>query len=173
MHTNSEVCLRYQSCSKIHRLTKWRTKRKWCLSSMMSPSFCLTRYLLSSYFQELFYDILNHIWVLWSLTIQLCQPHQESPTIELADQSFPLGGESSKPSAKGKAQNQQEKINASDDSSDGNISEESKILFPLFLPIFFQGFFHMNCLPFRFVFHLRCRVWMGRWFPIVAPSHIY
>ncbi|KAI2658313.1 Serine/threonine-protein kinase LMTK1 [Labeo rohita] len=50
---------------------------------------------------------------------------QESPTRELADQSFPLGGESSKPSSKGKAQNQQEKINASDDSSDGNISEES------------------------------------------------
>uniref|UniRef100_A0A672KXY3 non-specific serine/threonine protein kinase n=1 Tax=Sinocyclocheilus grahami TaxID=75366 RepID=A0A672KXY3_SINGR len=50
---------------------------------------------------------------------------QESPTRELADQSFPLGGESSKPSAKGKAQDQQEKINASDDSSDGNISEES------------------------------------------------
>ncbi len=49
---NSEVCLRYQSCSKIHRLTKWRTKRKWCLSSMMSPSFCLTRYLLSSYFKS-------------------------------------------------------------------------------------------------------------------------
>ncbi|XP_042623900.1 serine/threonine-protein kinase LMTK1 isoform X1 [Cyprinus carpio] len=50
---------------------------------------------------------------------------QESPTRELADQSFTLGGESSKPSAKGKAQNQQEKVNASDDSSDGNISEES------------------------------------------------
>uniref|UniRef100_A0A673JKX3 non-specific serine/threonine protein kinase n=1 Tax=Sinocyclocheilus rhinocerous TaxID=307959 RepID=A0A673JKX3_9TELE len=50
---------------------------------------------------------------------------QESPTKELADQSFPLGGEPSKPSAKGKAQNQQEKVNASDDSSDGNISEES------------------------------------------------
>uniref|UniRef100_A0A671RNY8 Serine/threonine-protein kinase LMTK1-like n=1 Tax=Sinocyclocheilus anshuiensis TaxID=1608454 RepID=A0A671RNY8_9TELE len=55
---------------------------------------------------------------------------QESPTKELADQSFPLGGESSKPSAKGKAQNQQEKVNASDDSSDGNISEESKTRFP-------------------------------------------
>ncbi len=93
-------------------------------------------------FQELFYDILNHIWVLWSLTIQLCQPHQESPTIELADQSFPLGGESSKPSAKGKAQNQQEKLNASDDSSDGNISEESKILFPSFFAhLFFKDFF--------------------------------
>ncbi|XP_067224774.1 serine/threonine-protein kinase LMTK1 isoform X2 [Chanodichthys erythropterus] len=50
---------------------------------------------------------------------------QESPTRELADHSFPLGGESSKPSAKSKVQNQQEKVNASDDSSDGNISEES------------------------------------------------
>ncbi|XP_051771556.1 serine/threonine-protein kinase LMTK1 isoform X2 [Ctenopharyngodon idella] len=50
---------------------------------------------------------------------------QESPTRELADHSFPLGGESSKPSAKNKVQNQQEKVNASDDSSDGNISEES------------------------------------------------
>ncbi|XP_056324884.1 serine/threonine-protein kinase LMTK1 isoform X2 [Danio aesculapii] len=50
---------------------------------------------------------------------------QESPTRELADHSFPLGGESSKPSAKGKAQHQQDKVNASDDSSDGNISEES------------------------------------------------
>uniref|UniRef100_A0A8C1Z6C8 Apoptosis-associated tyrosine kinase b n=1 Tax=Cyprinus carpio TaxID=7962 RepID=A0A8C1Z6C8_CYPCA len=50
---------------------------------------------------------------------------QESPTRELADQSFPLGGESSKSNEKGKVQNQLEKINASDDSSDGNISEES------------------------------------------------
>ncbi|ROI81962.1 Serine/threonine-protein kinase LMTK1 [Anabarilius grahami] len=50
---------------------------------------------------------------------------QESPTRELADHSFPLGSESSKPSAKSKMQNQQEKVNASDDSSDGNISEES------------------------------------------------
>ncbi|XP_051968713.1 serine/threonine-protein kinase LMTK1-like isoform X3 [Xyrauchen texanus] len=50
---------------------------------------------------------------------------QESPTSELADQSFILGGESSKPSAKGKLPNQKEKVNISDDSSDGNISEES------------------------------------------------
>ncbi|XP_067286538.1 serine/threonine-protein kinase LMTK1 isoform X3 [Pseudorasbora parva] len=50
---------------------------------------------------------------------------QESPTKELADHSFPLGGESSKPNVKSKMQNQQEKVNASDDSSDGNISEES------------------------------------------------
>lgn len=63
----------------------------------------------------------------------VCQRLQESPTRELADHSFPLGGESSKPSAKSKVQNQQEKVNASDDSSDGNISEESKSLFFLLL----------------------------------------
>ncbi|KAG1955157.1 serine/threonine-protein kinase LMTK1 [Pimephales promelas] len=50
---------------------------------------------------------------------------QESPTRELVDHKFPLGGETSKSSAKCKVQNQQEKVNASDDSSDGNISEES------------------------------------------------
>jgi len=58
----------------------------------------------------------------------VCQCLQESPTRELADHSFPLGGETSKSSAKCKVQNQQEKVNASDDSSDGNISEESKLL---------------------------------------------
>ncbi|XP_051959140.1 serine/threonine-protein kinase LMTK1 isoform X1 [Xyrauchen texanus] len=50
---------------------------------------------------------------------------QESPTRELADNSSPLGGESSKPSAKDEVPNQKEKVNVSDDSSDGNISEES------------------------------------------------
>ncbi|XP_066519541.1 serine/threonine-protein kinase LMTK1 isoform X2 [Hoplias malabaricus] len=50
---------------------------------------------------------------------------QESPTRELAEHGFPLGGESSKQSAKGKVPNQPDKVNASDDSSDGNISEES------------------------------------------------
>lgn len=58
----------------------------------------------------------------------LCQCLQESPTRELADHSFPLSGETSKSSAKSKVQSQQEKVNASDDSSDGNISEESKLL---------------------------------------------
>ncbi|XP_057214802.1 serine/threonine-protein kinase LMTK1 isoform X2 [Triplophysa rosa] len=50
---------------------------------------------------------------------------QESPTRELADHSFPLGGESGKASAKSKVPNLQERVNVSDDSSDGNISEES------------------------------------------------
>ncbi|XP_065118950.2 serine/threonine-protein kinase LMTK1 isoform X1 [Paramisgurnus dabryanus] len=50
---------------------------------------------------------------------------QESPTKELADHSFPLDGESSKQSTKSKVPNQQDKVNVSDDSSDGNISEES------------------------------------------------
>ncbi|XP_005913912.1 serine/threonine-protein kinase LMTK1 isoform X4 [Haplochromis burtoni] len=43
---------------------------------------------------------------------------QESPTKELADHGFPLGAEGSRTKP-------QERVNASDDSSDGNISEES------------------------------------------------
>ncbi|KAI4881885.1 hypothetical protein NFI96_034390, partial [Prochilodus magdalenae] len=50
---------------------------------------------------------------------------QESPTRELAGHGFPLGGETSMQGAKGTKPNQQEKITTSDDSSDGNISEES------------------------------------------------
>ncbi|XP_051795757.1 serine/threonine-protein kinase LMTK1 isoform X2 [Acanthochromis polyacanthus] len=45
---------------------------------------------------------------------------QESPTKELAEHGFPLGAKSQSSRSKS-----QEKINASDDSSDGNISEES------------------------------------------------
>ncbi|XP_005725739.1 serine/threonine-protein kinase LMTK1 isoform X3 [Pundamilia nyererei] len=43
---------------------------------------------------------------------------QESPTKELAEHGFPLGAEGSRTKP-------QERVNASDDSSDGNISEES------------------------------------------------
>ncbi|XP_072522702.1 serine/threonine-protein kinase LMTK1 isoform X2 [Salminus brasiliensis] len=50
---------------------------------------------------------------------------QESPTRELAEHGFPLGGDTSMQGGKGKVPNPQEKVNASDDSSDGNISEES------------------------------------------------
>ncbi|XP_030631335.1 serine/threonine-protein kinase LMTK1 [Chanos chanos] len=50
---------------------------------------------------------------------------QESPTRELAEQGFPLGAESNKQGTKGTEPHPQEKINMSDDSSDGNISEES------------------------------------------------
>ncbi|XP_017557175.2 serine/threonine-protein kinase LMTK1 isoform X1 [Pygocentrus nattereri] len=50
---------------------------------------------------------------------------QESPTKELAEHGFPLGEGKSMHGAKGTVPNQQEKVNASDDSSDGNISEES------------------------------------------------
>uniref|UniRef100_A0A8B9J5D2 non-specific serine/threonine protein kinase n=1 Tax=Astyanax mexicanus TaxID=7994 RepID=A0A8B9J5D2_ASTMX len=50
---------------------------------------------------------------------------QESPTRELAEHGFPLGGDSSSQRSKGTGKKQQEKVNASDDSSDGNISEES------------------------------------------------
>ncbi|XP_031417298.1 serine/threonine-protein kinase LMTK1 isoform X1 [Clupea harengus] len=50
---------------------------------------------------------------------------QESPTRELADQGFPPGAESSKKGPRGAEPHSQEKVNASDDSSDGNMSEES------------------------------------------------
>ncbi|TRY60708.1 hypothetical protein DNTS_013997 [Danionella cerebrum] len=50
---------------------------------------------------------------------------QDSPTRELADQGFPLGGESSNANPDGEVHTQQERVNVSDDSSDGNISEES------------------------------------------------
>uniref|UniRef100_A0A8C2X0H5 non-specific serine/threonine protein kinase n=1 Tax=Cyclopterus lumpus TaxID=8103 RepID=A0A8C2X0H5_CYCLU len=45
---------------------------------------------------------------------------QESPTKELAEQDFPLGAEGQSSRCKS-----QERLNASDDSSDGNVSEES------------------------------------------------
>lgn len=52
--------------------------------------------------------------------------HQESPTKELAENGFPLATEGHPSQSKSP-----ERISASDDSSDGNISEESesKILF--------------------------------------------
>lgn len=69
----------------------------------------------------------NHLFILfpcnYETNIFLCKPLKESPTRELADHSFPLGGESG---TKSKVPNQQERVNVSDDSSDGNISEESK-----------------------------------------------
>ncbi|XP_034050444.1 serine/threonine-protein kinase LMTK1 [Thalassophryne amazonica] len=46
--------------------------------------------------------------------------NQESPTKELAEHSFPLGAKGQSSQSKS-----QERVNASDDSSDGNISEES------------------------------------------------
>ncbi|XP_063077555.1 serine/threonine-protein kinase LMTK1 [Engraulis encrasicolus] len=50
---------------------------------------------------------------------------QESPTRELADQDFPPGAETSKKGTHCKRPHSHDKVNASDDSSDGNISEES------------------------------------------------
>ncbi|KAF4084876.1 hypothetical protein AMELA_G00111030 [Ameiurus melas] len=50
---------------------------------------------------------------------------QESPTGELSEHAFPLGGETSTQGARCTVSNQQEKANSTDDSSDGNISEES------------------------------------------------
>uniref|UniRef100_A0A4W4DS16 non-specific serine/threonine protein kinase n=1 Tax=Electrophorus electricus TaxID=8005 RepID=A0A4W4DS16_ELEEL len=50
---------------------------------------------------------------------------QESPTRELAEHGLPLGEEADSQSTKISAPDQQERVNASDDSSDGNISEES------------------------------------------------
>ncbi|XP_048089287.1 serine/threonine-protein kinase LMTK1 isoform X1 [Alosa alosa] len=50
---------------------------------------------------------------------------QESPTRELADHGFPPGAESAKQGSKVKELRPQEKVAVSDDSSDGNISEES------------------------------------------------
>ncbi|MCI4384497.1 hypothetical protein PGIGA_G00039340 [Pangasianodon gigas] len=50
---------------------------------------------------------------------------QESPTGELSEHAFPLGGETSTQGARCTDSNQQEKANSTDDSSDGNISEES------------------------------------------------
>ncbi|XP_058262870.1 serine/threonine-protein kinase LMTK1 isoform X2 [Hemibagrus wyckioides] len=50
---------------------------------------------------------------------------QESPTGELSEHAYPLGGEASTQSANCTVLNQQEKANSTDDSSDGNISEES------------------------------------------------
>lgn len=50
---------------------------------------------------------------------------QESPTGELSKHAFPLGGETSTQGARCTVSNQQEKANSTDDSSDGNISEES------------------------------------------------
>ena len=50
--------------------------------------------------------------------------HQESPTKELADHGFPLGTEGQSSGRKS-----QERLNASDDSSDGNVSEESEYMF--------------------------------------------
>ncbi|XP_047015556.2 serine/threonine-protein kinase LMTK1 isoform X2 [Ictalurus punctatus] len=50
---------------------------------------------------------------------------QESPTGELSEHAFPLGGETSTQGARCTVSNQQEKANSTDDCSDGNISEES------------------------------------------------
>ncbi|XP_062382957.1 serine/threonine-protein kinase LMTK1 [Sardina pilchardus] len=50
---------------------------------------------------------------------------QESPTRELADHGFPPGAESAKQGSKVREPRPQEKVAVSDDSSDGNISEES------------------------------------------------
>ncbi|KAM9463100.1 serine/threonine-protein kinase LMTK1 isoform 1-T1 [Clarias gariepinus] len=50
---------------------------------------------------------------------------QESPTGQLSEHAFPLGGEINTQGAKCTVSNQQEKANSTDDSSDGNISEES------------------------------------------------
>ncbi|KAK6479705.1 serine/threonine-protein kinase LMTK1 isoform X1 [Huso huso] len=50
---------------------------------------------------------------------------QESPTRELADHSFPQGAESSGRSSETGETRPQERVSTSDDSSDGNVSEES------------------------------------------------
>ncbi|XP_027018925.1 serine/threonine-protein kinase LMTK1 isoform X1 [Tachysurus fulvidraco] len=50
---------------------------------------------------------------------------QESPTGELSEHAYPLGGETSSQGARCTVSSQQEKANSTDDSSDGNISEES------------------------------------------------
>ncbi|MGH0133375.1 UNVERIFIED_CONTAM: hypothetical protein FKN15_052356 [Acipenser sinensis] len=50
---------------------------------------------------------------------------QESPTRELADHSFPQGAESSGQSSESGETRPQERVSTSDDSSDGNVSEES------------------------------------------------
>ncbi|XP_064171713.1 serine/threonine-protein kinase LMTK1-like [Anguilla rostrata] len=50
---------------------------------------------------------------------------QESPTQELAEQGFPPGAEPAGQCAEGTETRPQERLSASDDSSDGNISEES------------------------------------------------
>ncbi|XP_058848351.1 serine/threonine-protein kinase LMTK1 isoform X3 [Acipenser ruthenus] len=50
---------------------------------------------------------------------------QESPTRELADHSFPQGAESSARSSETGETRPQETVSTSDDSSDGNVSEES------------------------------------------------
>ncbi|KAI5623460.1 serine/threonine-protein kinase LMTK1 isoform X1, partial [Silurus asotus] len=50
---------------------------------------------------------------------------QESPTGELSEHAFPLGGETRTKDTRCTVSNQQEKANSTDDSSDGNISEES------------------------------------------------
>ncbi|KAG7460221.1 hypothetical protein MATL_G00219150 [Megalops atlanticus] len=50
---------------------------------------------------------------------------QESPTQELAEHGFPPGVESSGPSTEGRGTSAQDRVSTSDDSSDGNISEES------------------------------------------------
>lgn len=54
----------------------------------------------------------------------LILPHQESPTKELVEHGFPLASEGSSSGRKS-----QERRNISDDSSDGNISEESECVY--------------------------------------------